>query len=109
MGGALAGTAMTLIAGPFVGSASGETLARVLARVGYEIEQRFLAPRQERRIGRAYEAAASAARGELAAGPQIRSDGFFDQPGPDDLSPAEEILEGVLRTAADEWEQRKVP
>ena len=51
VGGALAGTAMTLIAGPFVGSASGETLARVLARVGYEIEQRFLAPRQERRIG----------------------------------------------------------
>ena len=58
--------------------------------------------------GQAYEAAADAAR-ESAAGRPIRSDGFFDQAGPDDLSPAEEILEGVLRTAADEWEQRKVP
>ncbi len=28
---------------------------------------------------------------------------------PDTPSPAEEILDGVLRTAADEWEQRKVP
>src|SRR5437899_2210252 len=53
VGGALAGTAMTLVAGPFVGSASGELTARVLLRVGAEIAKRLLAPRQERRIAEA--------------------------------------------------------
>lgn len=109
IGGALAGTAVTLTAGPFVGNASGEVVARALARVGYAIEKRFFAPRQEQRIGLAYQAAVQTASEELAAGRQIRSDGFFDQPGPDIPSPAEEILEGVLRTAADEWERRKLP
>ena len=109
VGGAVAGVAVTLAAGPFVGSASGEVVARVLRRVGHEVEQRFLAPLQERRIGRALQAAADASKAELEAGNEIRSDGFFDQQGPDEPSPAEEILEGVLRTAADEWEQRKVP
>ena len=109
MGGAVAGTAVSLIAGPFVGSASGEAIARVLVRVGHEVEQRILAPRQGRRIGRAFEAATEAAQKEFEAGNEIRSDGFFDQPSPDEPSPAEEMLEGVLRTAADEWEQRKVP
>lgn len=109
VGGALAGTALTLMAGPFVGSASGEAVARVLRRVGFEIERRFLAPRQERRIGEAYKAAAEGVARELEAGHVVRTDGFFDQPDPDHESPAGEILEGVLRTAADEWEQRKVP
>lgn len=109
VGGALAGTALTLLAGPFVGSASGEAVARVLRRVGFEIQHRFLAPRQERRIGEAYKSAVDEAQSELDAGRQARTDGFFDQPDPEHASPAEEILEGVLRTAADEWEERKVP
>jgi hypothetical protein len=109
VGGALAGTAVALVAGPFVGSASGEAVARVLLRVGHEVEQRFLAPRQQRRVDQALQAATEAARNELDAGKEIRADGFFDQPSPDDPSPAGEVLEGVLRTAADEWEQRKVP
>lgn len=109
MGGALAGTALTLVAGPFVGSAGGEALARVLLRVGFEIERRFLAPRQERRIGEAYKAARDGVAKQLEAGHEVRSDGFFDHPDAEHASPAEEILEGVLRTAADEWEQRKVP
>jgi hypothetical protein len=75
VGGALAGTAVTLVAGPFVGSASGEAVARVLLRVGHEVEQRFLAPRQERRIGQAFQAATEAAQTELEAGKDIRSDG----------------------------------
>jgi len=52
VGGALAGTALTLAAGPFVGSASGEAVARVLARVASAIEQRFFAPRQQQRLVR---------------------------------------------------------
>ena len=108
VGGALTGTAITLAAGPFVGSASGEAVARVLLRVGHEVEQRFFAPRQGRRIEQALEAATEASQRALQAGEEIRSDGFFDHSAAGDASPAEELLEGVLRTAADEWEQRKV-
>jgi hypothetical protein len=109
IGGALAGTAMTLLAGPFVGSASGEAVARVLLRVGFEVERRFLTPRQESRLGEAYAAAAQGIAAHLDASEKARSDGFFEQPGPEQSSPADELLEGVLRTAADAWEQRKVP
>jgi hypothetical protein len=99
---------VTLVAGPFVGSASGEAVARVLIRVGAEIERRLLAPRQEKRIARAYAAAAEGIRAQLEQGAEVRSDGFFDPTEPGAESPADELLEGVLRTAADEWEQRKV-
>jgi hypothetical protein len=108
MGGALAGTAVTFVAGPWVGSASGELVARVLLRVGLEIEHRWLAPRQERRIGEAAKAAFAEIGTQLDAGREVRTDGFFD-PMASGESSADELLEGVLRTAADEWEQRKVP
>jgi hypothetical protein len=84
-------------------------IARVLRHVGAEIERRILAPRQEGRIGQAAEAAATEIRKQLELKREVRADGFFDQPSPDRASPAEELFEGVLRTAADEWEQRKVP
>lgn len=109
IGGALAGTALTFVAGPFVGSASGEALARVLLRVGTEIERKWLAPRQQRRIGEAATAAYAEVGEQLEAGREVRTDGFFDPATPDGESPADELFEGVLRTAADEWEQRKVP
>lgn len=109
VGGKMAETALTLVTDPFVGSASGVVVARVLTRVAHEIEQRILVPRQRRRIDQAAEALVEAAKKEQAAGREARSDGFFDRPSPDDASPAEEILEGVFRTAADEWEERKVP
>jgi hypothetical protein len=77
--------------------------------VGAELERRFLAPRQERRIGEAIAAADKEFTKEARAGRRVREDGFFDAPNADRGSPAEEILEGVLRTAAQEWEERKVP
>jgi hypothetical protein len=99
---------MTLVAGPFVGGASGEVVARVLLRIGSELEERVFAPREQRRIGLAYAAAAQSAEARLAAGERVRSDGFFDaEEGAS--SPAEEMLEGVLRSAADAWEERKAP
>jgi hypothetical protein len=107
--GALAGTALTLLAGPFVGSAGGQAVARVLLRVGAEIEQRFLGPHQEKRIADAYEAAAAELGEQLEAGNSVRADGFFDSSDADHVSSAEELLEGTLRTAAEAWEGRKVP
>lgn len=92
-----------------MGRASGEAVARVLLHVGSEIERWILGPRQQRRIGQAAKAAYAEIQEKLAEGHQARSDGFFAAQEPDGESPAEELLEGVLRTAADEWEQRKVP
>jgi hypothetical protein len=80
-------------------------VARVLLRVGSDIERWLLAPRQEKRIGEAAKAAFDEIEVRLGADEEVRED-FRD---PDDDSPAVELLEGVLRTAADEWEQRKVP
>jgi hypothetical protein len=37
----------------------------------------------------------------------LRSDGFFDAYA--DPAPAEDLLEGVLRTAVDSWDSKKVP
>jgi hypothetical protein len=88
---------------------SGELIAQVLRRVGAEIEQRFIAPRQERRIGEAANAAADSMHAKLDAGKELRSDGFFDAPTGGSSTPADELFEGVLLTAADEWEHRKVP
>lgn len=106
VGGALAGTAATLVAGPFVGSAAGELTARVLLHVGAEIEKRLLAPRQERRIAEAYASASAGIEGHLIHGDTLRG-GFYDPS--EDGGIAGELLEGVLLTAADAWEQRKVP
>lgn len=106
VGGALAGTAVTLVAGPFVGSAAGEAIARVLLRVGAEIERRLLGPRQEARIAEAYEVAAAEIASQLEDGAVLRAD-FVE--APPEESPAWDLLEGTLRTAADAWEQRKVP
>jgi hypothetical protein len=106
VGGALAGTAATLVAGPFVGSAAGELTARVLLRVGAEIEKRLLAPRQEKRIADAYASASAGVEAHLQQGDRLR-DEFYEQS--EDGGIAGELLEGVLLTAADAWEQRKVP
>jgi hypothetical protein len=107
VGGAIAGTALTLVAGPFVGSSGGELVGRAMRRVGAEVQSRFFAPRQERRVGEAFESAVSRSRAALEAGNEPRDDGFFDV-GEDGHSDAEELLEGVLLHAADEYEERKV-
>jgi len=106
VGGALAGTAATLIAGPFVGSAAGELTARVLLHVGAEIEKRLLAPGQEKRVAEAYASASEGIEAHLEDGDAPR-DGFYNSS--EDGGTAGELLEGVLLTAADAWEQRKVP
>jgi len=107
-GGAVVGAAVTQLAGPFAGGASGALMERVFLRVGTEIERRVLSPRQAKRIEDAYRVASDSIADKLERGEEPRADGFFDE---DDHgnSAAEELLEGVLRTAADAWEQRKVP
>jgi hypothetical protein len=108
-GGALAGTALTLVAGPFVGSATGELVGRTLLLAGQAVEKRVLEPRRQKRLGEALSSATEQCRERLARGESVRSDGFFDPRMADGEVPAEEIAEGVLQIAADQWETRKVP
>lgn len=105
----MAGTALTLVAGPFVGSATGELVGRTLLLAGQAVEKRMLEPRRQKRLGEALSSAADRCRERLDQGESVRSDGFFDPRMVDGEIPAEEIAEGVLQTAADQWERRKVP
>lgn len=105
LSGAVSGVALTFVAGPYAGGVAGAVVARVVRRVGAEIERLFHSPTEQRRAIEALEAAADRFQ-EL--GTSIRNDDFFTGDG-NGNSAGTEFLEGVLRSAADSWEQRKVP
>ena len=77
-------------------------------RVGAEIADRLLSPREQARVGGVLALSAEMLKSELDRGRTLRDDGFFDAP-PDGRADAEEILEGVLRKAQTEYEERKLP
>jgi hypothetical protein len=105
--GNVAGAALSAFAGPLLGAGAGVAMGEALARVGTEVYDRLLAPRQRARVGGALGAAAARIGERLDAGDVPRADGFFDA-GLDDRPQAEEVLEGALMTAANAWEERKV-
>ncbi len=110
MAGAAAGAAIGLIGGPagvVGGAAAGAAIASVLKRVGADIRQRMLGPREEMRMGAAAAFAASTIAATLDAGRQLRDDGFFEERD-GDRPAADEILEGVLQKARDAYEEKKV-
>ena len=76
-------------------------------RVGAEIADRLLSPREQARVGGVLALSAEMLKSELDRGRTLRDDGFFDVP-PDGRTDAEEILEGVLRKAQTEYEERKL-
>jgi hypothetical protein len=108
---ALAGGAVGLVGGPggalggaAVGWAAGEALPRlcreVISRVGERAATRtaaavWLIDADERR--------------RQENGERPRDDGFFETPDAEQRSDAEELLEAVLRQAADAYEERKLP
>lgn len=105
--GAAAGGALGLIGGPpgvLAGAAGGVAVTRALKRVGAELQSRLLGPRQHARIGAAYRIAWERIRQRADAGELPRHDGFFAG----ERSAAEELLEGVLQTAGESYEERKV-
>jgi hypothetical protein len=108
--GAAVGATIGLIGGPagaVGGAAGGALLARVLRRVGADLRQRVLGPREELRVGAAAAHAGAMIQILLDAGKQPRDDGFFDAP-PGERPAAEELLEGVLLQARDAYEEKKV-
>lgn len=101
--GATVGTALTLVAGPWVGAPVGVLVGKAFSRVGAEFADRQLGDREARRAADTLAFAAEAIQDRLNAGEKPREDGFFD-PGAD----GDEVLEGTLLTAVRCWERRKV-
>ncbi|MDA0179341.1 hypothetical protein OJ997_03450 [Solirubrobacter phytolaccae] len=107
--GAVAGSAIGLLGGPeaaLAGGAAGTTVGEVLASAGVEFFDRRLAERQGVRAAAALAVATVEIDRRLAEGERPRPD-FADYPAED--SDASQVLEGTLMTAANSYEQRKVP
>ena len=79
----------------------------IYQKVGAEMAGRWLGPREEARVGGVIALSAEVLREKLDQGRTLRNDGFFDAP-PDGRSAAEEVIEGVLRKAQTEYEERKL-
>jgi hypothetical protein len=106
--GQAAGAAVSVVVGPVLGAGAGAVLGDLLARGAREVYDRLLAPRQAARAAGALDVAFVRIDERLRGGDMPRSDGFFDA-GQDGRAQAEEILEGTLLTAANAYEERKVP
>lgn len=92
---------------PVAGAMLSPYVAHSLERVGKDILDRHLAPRQEIRVGRAAVVGAMRIGERLSAGGRLRTEDFFD-PGEEGRSPADEITEHTLMSAMNAAEERKV-
>lgn len=111
LAGAMTGAALGLLGGPVGvvgGAAAGVAIARVLKRVGADVKQRWLGPREEVRIGAAFTFTAAAIVQALNSGQAPRQDGFFEAVG-GQRPAADDLLEGVLLKARDSYQEKKVP
>jgi hypothetical protein len=111
MAGGAVGGALGLIGGPIgvLGGAVGAVVViRAVRKIGREILERKLGPRQVIRAGTAYAVAANDIAERLAAGETQRDDGFFETEEGASRPEAEELLEGVLLHAANAYQERKL-
>lgn len=102
IGGLLAGPA-----GIVIGAASGPILTKLFTKVGAELKERYLGNREESRVGFTYATGYHKLKSRLEAGDELREDDFFEL-NETNRSPAEEILEGVLRSAQTEHQEKKL-
>jgi hypothetical protein len=110
VGAATGATLGMLVGGPggaVVGAAVGPPLSHAFRKIGAEINNRYISPREDERIASALTYAIKRAKEKIDKGKKIRGDGFFDE-GTDDRSTADEIVEGALIAAQREHEERKV-
>ncbi len=109
LGGALVGVAFSAATGvPWLGTLASPFFAHNLERVGKELIDRNLAPRQQVRVARAVVVAMDQARRRLDAGEQPRDDEFIAAAGASDRSHAAEVTEAGLMAAMNSSEERKV-
>jgi hypothetical protein len=104
--GAVAGGAFGLIGGP-VGALGGAALGVAIQRATKAAIAR-MSRAEQRRVAETIEQIADDRQLRADAGESLRDDGFFDD-REGDRPAAEELLEGVLRFAAETYEERKLP
>jgi len=113
LAGAVAGSALGfLMAGPvgaIAGGTVGSTFTDILKNVGKEVMDKKLsmAERQLVRCGAAYSFAINKIKNNLEFG-ATPVETFFQKETPGERTTAEELLEGVLIKAKDEYEEKKV-
>jgi hypothetical protein len=109
--GGIAGSALTLFMPGMEGTlASGlvtPIVTRTLQKIGGEITQRVLSPREEARIGATFAFAYETIQQNLASGRPLREDGFFES-AEHERAAAEEVVEGVLLAAQRAYEEKKL-
>jgi hypothetical protein len=107
LAGGLANLAISVVTNPVLGVVGGVAVAR-LVRLGLDVWDRMIEPRQRRRVSGAWEAGIGRAVERAQEGDVPRSDGFLE---PDEFgeSPGSELMEGVMIHAANAYQQRKVP
>jgi len=105
------GGALGFLAGGPVGAAvlgaGGTAAAMALKRIGEEVSERLLGPREKVRVGAVLAIAASDIQNRIKAGQSLRADGFFESKA-SSRSDAEEIAESVLLKCQREAEEKKV-
>jgi hypothetical protein len=99
----LIGPEAWMVGGPALGTAVGD----VLRRVGLEVYDRVIFRRRRDRVGLTIGVMAHDARELAEAGEELRADDFF-APDPSGRSPADELGEGILLSAADAFQERKL-
>jgi hypothetical protein len=111
IGGSVTGVAIGLaIAGPvgaLGGAAVGPIVALVFKKIGIEISEKLLSPREMIRVGATYTMALDKIAHDLQKGRKIREDDFFSEQDKD-RSKSETLLEGTLLKARNEYEEKKI-
>ncbi|MYE11810.1 MAG: hypothetical protein F4X99_09115 [Gammaproteobacteria bacterium] len=110
--GGASGPALGLLSGdPALGvvlGGTGAAAASALRHIGQEFVDRFLGPRERKRVGAVIAVIADDLHAKLSSDEPLRDDAFFD-PGLRGRSDGDEVAESVLLKCQREPEEKKVP
>jgi hypothetical protein len=90
-----------------LGIAAATGISYALQKVGNDFAQRYLSPREQKRVGATIIIARTKVNDLIQNGLPLREDDFFEDK-PDNRSAATEIVEGVLLAAQREPEEKKI-
>lgn len=111
VGGSVAGATIGLaIAGPagaIAGAFVGPLISAAFKKVGTEISEKIMGPREQARVGATYTLALEKTSKMIEDGKEVRGDDFFDTQE-NDRSKSESILEGTFLKARNEYEEKKI-
>jgi hypothetical protein len=97
-----------LTSNPVLGIITAPFISAKMEKIGKEILARQLGPRQESRIGATILLAAIVFNERIQLGHQLRSDDFLWREA-SERPPVDEIIEGVLFSASQAYEEKKLP